>query len=279
MAEKTITQGVEDLVTVYQTFFFDLPLTGTKWGLGIGTEREVTETAWKGYDAGVRLATTTIDNLYRTPVFGEVVARSLDAVLRWQRLGNALVGAAGAGLWPVLGLPTAATVQGLRAEVQALREELRSTATELHLGASIQANGQLAAQPLAPLREERPSPLAGLLVPSKERAPLTTDLSGYFEPVAEGAPAADGVGHTKSAVRTTDLNEYFEPVAEGTPSAPGPGQRESNEREAMTKLDVQTEVLPIARSRTKPALPPWLPYGRVGGQAANKRAAKGKALR
>jgi hypothetical protein len=247
--------------------------------LGIGNEKEITETAWKGYDAWVRLATATIDNLYRIPLFGEVVARSLDATLRWQRLSNALVGASFAGLWPVIGLPTAAAVQGLRAEVQTLHEELRSATTDLRLVASIQANGQLATQPLTPLREERHSPLAGLLTPSKESATLTTDLSEYFEPVADSAPSAPGPEHMKSAVRTTDLSEYFEPVADSAPSAPGPEQRESNEREAITKLDVQTKSLHIDRSRIEHPLPPWLPYGRAGGQAANKRAAKGRALR
>jgi hypothetical protein len=279
MAEKTITQGVEDLVTVYQTLFFDLPAVSTRWELGIGREKEITETAWKGYDAWVRLATVTIDNLYRIPLFGEVVARSLDATLRWQRLSNALVGASFAGLWPAIGLPTAAAVQGLRAEVQTLREELHSAATDLRLVASIQANGQLATHPLASLSEERHSPVAGLLIPSKESATLTTDLSEYFEPVADGAQSAPGPEHTKSAVRTTDLSEYFEPVADSTQSAPGPKQKKSNEREAITRLDVQTEALQIDRSRTEHPLPPWLPYGRAGGQAANKRAAKGKALR
>ena len=243
MAGKTNAHGVEDFVTVYQTFFFDLPVVGAKWGLGIGEEKELTETAWKGYDAWVRLTTATIANLSRMPVFGEVVARSFDAMLRWQRLSNALVGASFAGLWPAVGLPTAAAVQGLR-------EELHSAATDLRLVASIQANGQLATHPLIPLRERLHSPPAGLLVQSK-----------------------------KSVALTTDLSEYFEPVADSAPSAPGPEQRESNEREAITKLAAQTEALQIDRSRTEHPLPSWLPYGRAGGQAANKRAAKGKALR
>src|SRR5262249_52523388 len=222
MAEKTITQRVEDLVTVYQTLFFDLPVVSTRRGLGIGNEKEITETAWKGYDAWVRLATATIDNLYRTPLFGEVVVQSLDATLRWQRLSNALVGASFAGLWPVIGLPTAATVQGLRSEVQTLHQELRSATTDLRLVASIQANGQLATQPLAPLRKELHSPLAGLLTPSKESATLTMDLSEYFEPVADSTQSAPAPEHMKSATLTMDLSEYFEPVADSTQSAPAP---------------------------------------------------------
>jgi hypothetical protein len=131
MADKQFTQTMEDLATVYKAFFLDLPLAGAKWGLGIGEEKETTEAAWKAYDASVRLATTTIDSLYRTPLFGEVAARSLNVFLRGQRLNNALAGAFFTALWQAVGLPTAAETQALRAEVQALREELRSHATGL----------------------------------------------------------------------------------------------------------------------------------------------------
>src|SRR5438034_8868932 len=79
MVDKKITQSVEDLATVYKTLCLDLPLAEAQRGLGIGGERETLDMAWKGYDAGGRLATAAIDaNLYRTPLFGEVMARSLD---------------------------------------------------------------------------------------------------------------------------------------------------------------------------------------------------------
>jgi hypothetical protein len=73
---------------------------------------------------GVRLASTSIDDLYRDSVVGDFVARSLDGWLRWQRLGQAAVGAFFAVLWPAVGLPTAAAVQ-------TLSEELRSVDTRL----------------------------------------------------------------------------------------------------------------------------------------------------
>ena len=125
MAEKK-SQSTEDLLTVYKTLFLDLPLAGTRWGLGMSKEKEVTETAWKGYDAWARLASASIDNLYRNPLVGDLLARSLEGILRWQRLSNALAGAFFAGLWQAVGLPKSAEVQALQAEVQALREELRS---------------------------------------------------------------------------------------------------------------------------------------------------------
>jgi hypothetical protein len=270
---------MEDLVTMYQTFFFDLPLTGTKWGSGTRTEQEVTETVWKGYDAGVRLATAAINNLYRQPVVSEVVARSLGAMLRWQRLSNVLVGASFAGLWSATGLPTAAAVQGLRAEVQILREELRSAATDLRLAVSLQANGKLAPHPSVSLREERHSHAADLLVPGKEQAALTADLSEYFEPVADGTQSAPGSRHMKRAVLTTDLSEYFEPVAESPQLAPSSRQKVSNEGEAITKLGVRAEALQTEMPTIKRSLPPWPPYSRAGGQATNKKVAKGNTRR
>ena len=130
MAEKKM-QGMEDLMTVYKTLFFDLPLAGTQGGFGVGGEKEAAEVAWRGYDAAVRLSTATIDNLYRAPLFGEVIARSLDGMLRWQRLSSAVAGAFFPALWQAVGLPTAAETQALRAEIQALREELRSQGTGL----------------------------------------------------------------------------------------------------------------------------------------------------
>jgi hypothetical protein len=130
MAEKK-RQEMEDLVTVSKTLFIDLPLTGTRWGFGIEGEKELAEVAWKGYDAAVRLSTAAIDNLYRAPLFGEVMARSLDSMLRWQRLSSAAARAFFPALWRAIGLPTAVETQALRAEIHALRQELRSQGTGL----------------------------------------------------------------------------------------------------------------------------------------------------
>jgi len=90
----------------------------------VGEEKEVVEAAWKGYDAGVRLASTSVDYLYRDAVVSDFMARSLDGWLRWQRLSQAAASAFFAALWPAVGLPTAAAVQ-------ALSEELRSVDTRL----------------------------------------------------------------------------------------------------------------------------------------------------
>src|SRR5215475_11330723 len=128
MAEKKTIQTLEDLATAYKTLFFDLPLAGAKWGVGIGAEKETTETAWKAYDASVRLATTAIDSFYRSPLFSQAVSRTLTRALRWQRLGNAISATVLTGLWRTLGVPTTAQVQGLSDQVRVLETRLAQLA-------------------------------------------------------------------------------------------------------------------------------------------------------
>src|SRR5262245_7892484 len=82
MAEQA-QHTVTDVMTMYKAAFFELPVAGAKWGSGIGKEQEVAEAVWKGYDAWVRLTTTSIDELYKNSLFGEIVARSLDGGVRW----------------------------------------------------------------------------------------------------------------------------------------------------------------------------------------------------
>lgn len=126
MAAPKEAQGLEDFVTVYKSFFLDLPLAGIRWGLGMAEEQEVTQAAWNGYDAAVRLSTTAIDTLYQTPLFAHFMTQSLDGLLRWQRFSNALTDTFFTTVWQTVGLPTAAQTEALRTEVEALREEVRS---------------------------------------------------------------------------------------------------------------------------------------------------------
>src|SRR5262245_20358277 len=113
-----------DFVTMYKSVFFDLPLTSFKSSLGMATEKEATETAWNGYDAGVRMATAAIDTLYRSPLFGTVFSSALSTALRWQQLNHAVSGAVYTSLWKSLGVPTAADIHGLSKQVRALEAHL-----------------------------------------------------------------------------------------------------------------------------------------------------------
>lgn len=79
---------------------------------------------WKTYDAWVRLLNESANGLYASPEVGSSVGRSMEASLRWQRLGSAMADAFFAALWPAMGLPSAAELTELRAEVGALRDDL-----------------------------------------------------------------------------------------------------------------------------------------------------------
>lgn len=125
MTEKT-QHRVANLTSLWKAAFLELPFAGTKWGWGVGKEQEVTEAAWKGYDAWVRLANTQVDDLYRDPLVGELAVRFLDTSLRWQRFGTAVADAFFAGLWPTVGLPTAAAMQELTEESRSLTARLKA---------------------------------------------------------------------------------------------------------------------------------------------------------
>src|SRR5271154_6680625 len=58
----------------------------------------------------------------------------MEASLKWQRLGSAMTGAFFAALWPAVGLPSAAELTELRAEVGALRDDLAAARLEAEEG-------------------------------------------------------------------------------------------------------------------------------------------------
>ncbi len=124
MAKQQTSQGTTDFATAYKSFFFDLPMASLKQGFGISTEKEATEAAWTGYDAGVRMATAAIDALYRNPVLSDVVSRTLNATLRWQQMSSAVSSTVFTSFWKALGAPTSAEVQGISEQLRSLEQRL-----------------------------------------------------------------------------------------------------------------------------------------------------------
>lgn len=86
--EKGMSQRSEDLLQVYKTLAFDLPMASVRWAFGTTQDKESTIAVWKGYDAGVRLATSAVDSLYRSPSLSEVVGNTVNQMLRLQQLSN-----------------------------------------------------------------------------------------------------------------------------------------------------------------------------------------------
>jgi hypothetical protein len=87
-------------------------------------QKDLQQAGWKAYDAWVQLLNESANGLYASPEVGSSVGRSMEASLKWQRLGSAMTGAFFAALWPAVGLPSAAELTELRAEVGALRDDL-----------------------------------------------------------------------------------------------------------------------------------------------------------
>lgn len=143
--EEQTWHHVTDLMTMYKATFVDLPIAGAKWSWGMEVEQEAAQAAWRGYDAWVRLASASLDGLYKNSLFVDIAFNALERSLRWRRFSQTLTGAFFAGLWPAVGLPTATMVQALTeelqtltshlkaqdAQIQALREELRSLTVDL----------------------------------------------------------------------------------------------------------------------------------------------------
>jgi hypothetical protein len=120
MSDQNIAKTMEDLFTAYKMFTVDLPLAGTRWAFGFGQEKDVTTTAWKGYDASIRLATAAVDSLYRTPLFGTTVSGVANQMLRWQQLGNSVTNLFLANRQQGVGLPARAEIQTLTERVTRL---------------------------------------------------------------------------------------------------------------------------------------------------------------
>ena len=132
MADKNALQGFEDGLTASRAWLMDLPLAGLRWGLGFGSRQETAQAAWSGYDASVGLAKNAIDTLYRNPAFADWAANSLevtlDGLLRWQQVGNAMTRTLLAAAAQAADLPTRQDVAALRAEVALLRDRLDEVA-------------------------------------------------------------------------------------------------------------------------------------------------------
>ena len=136
-------------------------------------EQELQQAGWKAYDAWMRLLSESANGLYASPEVGASVGRSVEASLRWQRLGSAMTGAFFAALWPAVGLPSAAELTELRAEVGALRDDLAMARLEAEearaAGIDLPASESQVADPLTAMWNGGWSPAATPFVPKRDK--------------------------------------------------------------------------------------------------------------
>jgi len=78
-------QTINELAESIRTLWFDLPVTGWRWSLAMGGQDEFAAVAWKGYDAGVKLATDFIVGLVKSPTLNEIVANA--SIANYRALG------------------------------------------------------------------------------------------------------------------------------------------------------------------------------------------------
>jgi len=120
------SEMTEDFGKLFEAAWVDLPTAAVKRLLSNDNEGAVREAGWKAYDAWVSLANDASNRMYANPVFGSIAGRGIQAGLQVTRVIDAVASAVFGNLWPAIGLPTATDVQALRADLKALREELRT---------------------------------------------------------------------------------------------------------------------------------------------------------
>lgn len=108
----------------------ELPIAAMSRAIAPDGERKVHEAGWKAYDAWVRVMNSATGQLYNDPSFGAATGRAMQDGLKWQRMASASAGAFFAALWPAVGLPTAAELTELHAELRALRDEVAASRLE-----------------------------------------------------------------------------------------------------------------------------------------------------
>jgi hypothetical protein len=126
MAKQAALSTNDLLLTALRTVLVDLPLVTVKRGLGIAERHAVADTAWKSYDASIRIGIVSIERLYGNGLFGALLGRSVHGLVRLQRLQNAVLGAFFTGLWRAADLPTATELSVVREEVRALAASVRA---------------------------------------------------------------------------------------------------------------------------------------------------------
>lgn len=124
----------DELLKLAQTLMPEPPTTKVKRMVAEiadkGIDRQLHEIGWKAYDTVVGAAHAATGRVLISPTVGQVLGGAIDLTLRWQRFNAALAGAFFATFWPAVGLPTAGEVEALRADVRAMREELRDAVAE-----------------------------------------------------------------------------------------------------------------------------------------------------
>ena len=122
---------LNDISTFFQAALIDLPMAAARQFMAGDAKPEAKDdelqaASWKAYDAFVRVATESANELYAHPLFGEMAARGLEFGLQARRVTDAMTAAVFREFLPVAGLPTARDIARLNRSVEALRDEVQA---------------------------------------------------------------------------------------------------------------------------------------------------------
>lgn len=122
------------LLALAEVALIDLPAAVTLRAFKAEHDGELYQAGWKAYEAATGVVTDLTNRAYANRSIARVGARVIENSLKTQRVVDAFAGAFFSALWPSLGLPMASDIEALRRDVKALREELRTTASEREAG-------------------------------------------------------------------------------------------------------------------------------------------------
>jgi hypothetical protein len=118
------SQVAQEWSKFVQAFWVELPAVAARNLLNDGGGEALRDAGWKAYDAWINLTNEATNQLYENPSLGSFAGRTMETALRIQQAGSALASAFFGNLWPAIGLPTHAEIEGLRTEIAALRHEV-----------------------------------------------------------------------------------------------------------------------------------------------------------
>jgi hypothetical protein len=118
---------LNDIATFFQAALIEIPTAAALRLLTEEKNNQALYTAgWKAYDAFVRIANESANQLYANPAFGQMAAQALEIGLQARRTSDALASGIFRDLLPVVGLPAARDIELLNRSVEGLREEVRA---------------------------------------------------------------------------------------------------------------------------------------------------------
>ena len=164
---QELQQITTDLWQVYEAVVLTMPAASARWVWGFANDKDTTLALWKGYDAGVHLATVAIDSLYRSESLSGLMGATINQLMHVQRLSNAATRLLTGSVSTLRALPVADEEQTRPAP----RAEIDASTHAPQLVDHSTAPSQPAAKRKVRTQKPVPSPLRA---PVHDRRPLAT---------------------------------------------------------------------------------------------------------